>query len=158
MLFGITIVGASQHGLGGVLHEATHFMLFRNRKLNDLAADWLAGFPLYTSIHHYRLYHLAHHQFINDPERDPDLIQLQMSGHALDFPMTHIEVLGKVLRLLWLPNLVRYTVSRAKSHSFRIRAQSLRDDLGRGLEVADHSQSAVLDRRADSGWSVPAYR
>ncbi len=118
VLFGIIVVGASQHGLGGVLHEATHFMLFSNRKLNDLAADWLAGFPLYTSIHHYRLYHLAHHQFINDPERDPDLVQLQMSGHALDFPMTHMEILGKVLRLLWLPNLVRYTVSRAKSHSF----------------------------------------
>jgi fatty acid desaturase len=118
VLFGVIVVGASQHGLGGVLHEATHFMLFSNRKLNDLAADWLAGFPLYTSIHHYRLYHLAHHQFINDPERDPDLVQLQMSGHALDFPMTHMEILGKVLRLLWLPNLVRYTVSRAKSHSF----------------------------------------
>jgi fatty acid desaturase len=118
VLFGISVVGASQHGFGGVLHEATHFMLFSNRKLNDLAADWLAAFPLYTSIHHYRLYHLAHHQFINDPERDPDLIQLQMSGNALDFPMPHIEVLGKALRLLWIPNLVRYTVGRAKSHSF----------------------------------------
>ena len=125
VLFGIIVVGASQHGLGGVLHEATHFMLFSNRKLNDLAADWLAGFPLYTSIHHYRLYHLAHHQFINDPERDPDLVQLQMSGHALDFPMTHMEILGKVLRLLWLPNLVRYTVSRAKSHSFDFGPQPL---------------------------------
>jgi fatty acid desaturase len=117
-LFGLVVIGASQHQLGGVLHEGTHFMLFANRKLNDIAADVLAGFPMYTSIYHYRLYHLAHHQFINDPLRDPDLVQLRISGHSLDFPVTHIEILLKILKQLWLPNLFRYTIGRVRSHSF----------------------------------------
>ena len=117
-LFAIVIIGASQHELGGVLHEGTHYMLFANRRLNELASDWLAGFPMYTSIHHYRLYHLAHHQFINDPDRDPDLAQLRHSGHLLDFPVTHIEILVKILKQLWLPNLFRYTIGRVRNHSF----------------------------------------
>ena len=44
-------------------------------------------FPLFSSTHHYRLQHLAHHQFVNDPLRDPDVSQMQTSGHRLPFPM-----------------------------------------------------------------------
>lgn len=118
LVAGLVLIGASQHEFGGVLHEATHFMLFKNRYLNDIAADWLAGFPMYTSIHHYRLYHLAHHQFVNDPVRDPDTAQMRMSGHWMDFPVTHIEILWKLAKQLWLPNLFRYSLGRMKSHAF----------------------------------------
>ena len=48
-LVAIAAVGASQHQFGGVIHEATHFILFENRTLNELASDWLAAFPIYTS-------------------------------------------------------------------------------------------------------------
>ena len=41
----IVAVGASQHQFGGVVHEGTHYMLFANRKLNELASDWLASLP-----------------------------------------------------------------------------------------------------------------
>jgi fatty acid desaturase len=30
---------------------------------------------------------LAHHQFVNDPDRDPDVSQLKTSGHWLSFPI-----------------------------------------------------------------------
>ena len=63
----IVAIGASQHQFGGVIHEGTHYMLFANRKLNELASDWLAAFPILTTTYHYRLHHLAHHQFVNDP-------------------------------------------------------------------------------------------
>jgi fatty acid desaturase len=110
----IIAVGASQHQFGGAVHEGTHYMLFANRKLNELASDWLAAFPILTTTYHFRLHHLAHHQFINDPERDPDISQLQDSDHWLDFPITHMEMVGKLLRQLWLPNLIRYTLTRAR--------------------------------------------
>jgi len=113
-LAAIVVVGASQHQFGGAIHEGTHFMLFANRKLNELASDWLAAFPILTTTYHYRLHHLAHHQFVNDPERDPDISQLHESHHWLDFPLTHVEILWALLKQLWLPNLFRYTITRAR--------------------------------------------
>src|SRR5262245_32383319 len=41
----IVLVGAGQHQLGGLAHEAVHHILFRNRYLNDLASDLLCLFP-----------------------------------------------------------------------------------------------------------------
>lgn len=113
-LVAIIVMGASQHQLGGAIHEGTHYQLFANRTLNEVASDWLAGFPIYTSTHHYRLHHMAHHQFVNDPERDPIFGQADESGHWLDFPLTHFELVKGLVRLLWIPNLVRYTVARAR--------------------------------------------
>jgi fatty acid desaturase len=113
-LAAIVAVGASQHQFGGTIHEGTHYMLFANRKLNELASDWLAAFPIYTTTYHFRLHHLAHHQFVNDPERDPDISQLHESDHWLDFPITHVDMLVKLLKQLWLPNLFRYTITRAR--------------------------------------------
>jgi fatty acid desaturase len=113
-LFAVVVVGASQHQFGGVIHEGTHFILFDNKILNELTSDWLAAFPIYTSTFHFRLHHLAHHQFINDPERDPDLAQLYDSGHDLDFPITHVDMLRALLKQIWLPNLFRYTLTRAR--------------------------------------------
>lgn len=110
----IVIMGASQHQLGGAIHEGTHYMLFAGRLQNELVSDWLAAFPIYTSTHHFRLHHLSHHQFVNDPDRDPNFAQAKDSGHWLDFPLTHVEMLWGFLRLLWPPNLISYTVARAR--------------------------------------------
>ncbi len=113
-LLTIIIMGASQHQLGGAIHEGTHYQLFANRTLNEAASDWFGGFPIYTSTHHYRLHHMAHHQFVNDPERDPIFAQADESGHWLDFPLTHVELVKGMLRLIWIPNTVRYTIARAR--------------------------------------------
>ena len=114
----IIAIGASQHQFGGAVHEGTHYMLFANRKLNELASDWLAAFPILTTTFHFRLHHLAHHQFVNDPERDPDISQLHDSDHWLDFPITHVDMVRKLLKQLWLPNLIRYTLTRARYSAF----------------------------------------
>ncbi|MFN0217780.1 MAG: fatty acid desaturase family protein [Hyphomicrobium sp.] len=108
------IIGASQHQLGGAVHEGVHGLLFENTRLNELASDWLAAFPIYTTSYQYRVQHLAHHQFVNDPERDPDIAQLKHSDHWLDFPVTHYEMVAILLKQLWPPNLIRYTLGRAK--------------------------------------------
>src|SRR5262245_28967141 len=69
----ILFVGAGQHQLSGLAHEGVHHILFANRRLNEFISDWFCLFPLFSSTHHYRLQHLAHHQFVNDPQRDPDV-------------------------------------------------------------------------------------
>jgi fatty acid desaturase len=113
-LLAIVLVGAGQHQLTGLAHEASHHILFKNRLVNDLISDWLCMFPLYSSTQHYRLQHIAHHQFVNDPLRDPDISQLQTSGHWLDFPVSRSTFLRTLLKQLWIPNLVRFMRIRAK--------------------------------------------
>ena len=110
----IGLVGAGQHRLSGLAHEGSHHILFRGRYLNDLAADLLTMFPLFSSIYHYRLQHLAHHQFVNDPDRDPDVSQLQTSGHWLDFPVPKRGVVIAFLKQLWFPRLIRFMRVRAQ--------------------------------------------
>ncbi len=109
----IVLVGAGQHQLSGLAHEGSHHILFRQRYWNDLASDWLCMFPMFSTTHHYRLQHLAHHQFVNDPIRDPDVSQLQTSGHWLGFPLPKKQFLLELLKQLWIPNLIRFMRVRA---------------------------------------------
>jgi fatty acid desaturase len=113
----ITIVGALQHHLANLAHEAVHHTLFKNRFLNDMVSEWLCSFPMFSSTFHYGLHHLAHHQFVNDPVRDPDISQLQKSGHRLSFPIVRDEFLDVLFRQMWVPNLVRYSMARAEYDS-----------------------------------------
>ncbi len=113
-LLAVVLVGAGQHQLSGLAHEGSHHILFRGRRLNDLASDWLCMFPLFSTTHHYRLQHLAHHQFVNDPVRDPDVSQLKTSGHWLPFPMPKRAFLLTLLKQLWPPNLFRFMRVRAR--------------------------------------------
>src|SRR5262249_45213961 len=72
-----------------------------------------------STTHHYRLQHLAHHQYVNDPERDPDISQMTESGHRFRFPMAHSLFVWHcvVKQFLWLPSLVRYIRVRARYSS-----------------------------------------
>ena len=113
-LLAIVLVGAGQHQLSGLAHEGSHYILFRNRFVNDLASDLFTMFPLFASIYHYRLQHLAHHQFVNDPDRDPDVSQLKTSGHWLGFPLARREVIRAFRRQLSPFRLIRFMRIRAQ--------------------------------------------
>lgn len=115
-LLAIFAIGACQHRLTTLAHEASHYMLFRNRKLNELASDWLCMFPMWSTTHTYRLQHLAHHQHVNHPELDPDITQMEESGHRFKFPMARAIFVWKcvIKQLLWWPNLIRYIRVRAR--------------------------------------------
>jgi fatty acid desaturase len=59
-------------------------------------------FPLMTTVHFYRLFHMAHHQFTNDPGRDPDLQNLGHGKRSDEFPMTR----GRFVRVVYFALLV----------------------------------------------------
>jgi fatty acid desaturase len=92
----IILIGGLQHRLAGLGHESSHYSFMRNRYLNDLIPDLFCMFPILTTIHFYRLFHLGHHQFTNDPERDPDLLNLGHGKRAHDFPMTRKRFITRV--------------------------------------------------------------
>ena len=120
----ILAIGASHHQLAGAGHEATHHTLFRGRLLNELASDWLCMFPIFGVTYSFRLYHLAHHQFINDPKRDPDFAMLAASGHWLRFPVSKALFLGTILRQFLLVGLVRYILVRFRFNSTGLKGAS----------------------------------
>lgn len=56
--------GMSLFVLTGLIHEASHRLLSRNRRVND-AFGALAGWPLLTPLSAYRAFHLEHHRATN---------------------------------------------------------------------------------------------
>jgi fatty acid desaturase len=115
----ILCVGAGQHRLATLTHEAAHYMLFRNRLLNELVSEWFCMFPILGTTHSYRVQHLGHHQYPNDPSLDPDWTQMRLSGHRFQFPMSRGRFLWEcvIKQLLWPPSLIRYVLVRA---SFKV--------------------------------------
>ncbi|WP_156927477.1 fatty acid desaturase [Leisingera methylohalidivorans] len=53
-------------------HECTHQTPFRSKALNE-AAGHLCALAMALPFVWFRYFHLAHHKFTNDPERDPEL-------------------------------------------------------------------------------------
>jgi fatty acid desaturase len=114
-LIAITLVGAVQQRLATLTHEAAHYMLFHNRLLNEIASELFCMFPIFGTTHSYRVQHLGHHQFPNDPERDPDWVQMRRSGHRFQFPMSRLRFLWHcVIKQILIPLYpLRYALVRA---------------------------------------------
>src|SRR5437868_6317769 len=113
----VVLIGAGQHQLTVLAHEASHHTLFKNKLLNELVSDWCCMFPMLSTTHHYRLHHLAHHQFVNDPRRDPNVPQVWVNGHWTHFPMTRAAFWRELAKQFWPPNLVRYLRAQARSNA-----------------------------------------
>jgi fatty acid desaturase len=71
--FLLLLIATRQHALLVLMHESTHYLLCRNKALNDLAGDLLYAFPMGITTRAFRETHLAHHEHLNTAE-DPDLL------------------------------------------------------------------------------------
>ena len=58
--------------LFSALHECIHATAFESRTLNDAVAS-VCGFVLLLPREFFRAFHLQHHRYTQDPERDPEL-------------------------------------------------------------------------------------
>ncbi|MFK7964854.1 MAG: fatty acid desaturase [Burkholderiaceae bacterium] len=59
--------------LFNLAHECTHKTAFKTPWLNE-TVGYLTGFILFQPFIWFRYFHLAHHRYVNDPARDPELI------------------------------------------------------------------------------------
>jgi len=91
IILALFVIAARQLGMAIVMHEAAHRTLFRNRRLNDWAGNWLAAYPVWAEVAPYRAYHLVHHTRTGT-DQDPDL------GLAAPFPITKDSFRRKVWR------------------------------------------------------------
>lgn len=111
----VVLSAVFQHRLSGLAHEASHGTLFRNRLANELVSDLFLMFPIVAMTQKYRQAHLGHHQFVNDPERDPDLVRINHPEPHV-FPVSKRGFWGRyVVRALWPPSILRYLFGRARA-------------------------------------------
>lgn len=79
------IVASRMQALGVLLHDGVHYLLFRNRAVNDVVCDLFVAFPLAMSTTLYRQTHFRHHRFTNT-EEDQDLVAQRDDGEWFYWP------------------------------------------------------------------------
>jgi fatty acid desaturase len=137
----IILVGALQHRLAGLGHESSHYSFMKSHYLNDLVPDLFCMFPLMTTIHFYRLFHMGHHQFTNDPSRDPDLLNLGHGKRAREFPMPRLRFIA----------LIYFAVVAAPFRFLNYQWAYLKvNTLGKGKNI--YVERAAHGDHASGGW------
>ncbi|MCC2447567.1 fatty acid desaturase family protein [Bacillus cereus] len=112
-LISILIIGSRMRGLDIMMHEASHNMLFENRKLNKWVTCFFAAFPIMISYQTYCKGHMTHHKYLWS-EVDPDLIRYRIFG--LDDPeQNRIRFfIFHFLKPLFLVHVPRYILGMVK--------------------------------------------
>ena len=86
----VIVIGARQHAVLNLLHEAVHGGLAENRKINDFLGQ-VIGWAFFFDFVAYRASHLAHHRYLNT-ERDPDWCRFRSPGGSesseYNYPMS----------------------------------------------------------------------
>ncbi len=91
-------IGIVQHAMLNLTHEASHYLLFADRRWNDRIANLFAALPICHTVASYRMTHVDHHRYlrsVNDPSG-------YVTGPGLsraDIRRTLLALLGG--RLVW---------------------------------------------------------
>jgi fatty acid desaturase len=85
-------MGCIQNALILWTHEASHYGLTRNKRLNDLLGDVCVSGPAGVTVAHYRWQHVMHHRYLGDPEKEVDLMAWRCvrGGHLLGVLVQHL--------------------------------------------------------------------
>lgn len=67
----VMLIGNRQHSLAIQMHDASHFRLFPNRRINNIVGEVLCAWPMFFRMAAYRENHNLHHRHSNT-ELDPD--------------------------------------------------------------------------------------
>lgn len=101
--------GCLLHRIAILGHEASHYLLLKNRKWNDIMADLLCFFPLWSTLISYRQKHLGHHLYPNEPGKDPNLSSEKAERLFASFPMKSPQSIYRYFALFfWPPFVLRY--------------------------------------------------
>lgn len=91
-------IGSRLHAFGVLMHDASHYRLFSNRKINDFVGEVLLAWPVLVTLYGYRRNHFGHHRYLNT-ERDPDWVRKNKLPEYV-FPKTRYEIALILLKYL----------------------------------------------------------
>ena len=66
-----------------LIHDGAHRCFHPNSRVNDFLTDFLCAFPLLTFTQSYRAFHLCHHRFEGDKEKDPEIAVYNHQGRGV---------------------------------------------------------------------------
>jgi fatty acid desaturase len=93
-LLAIVVIGTRINGIGGLMHDAAHYRVFKNRVLNDIVGEIMA-FPTTASMAGYRNSHFSHHRELNS-HKDPDWIR-NLLLEDYEFPAPQLQFVKRLL-------------------------------------------------------------
>jgi fatty acid desaturase len=64
-LLAVMFIGARQHALAVIGHDATHYRLLPDRNTNDWIGNVLCLWPVFISVEGFRKFHVPHHRHTN---------------------------------------------------------------------------------------------
>jgi fatty acid desaturase len=67
LLAAVIWIGARQHALTVIAHDASHHRFLRRRWANDLLGNLLLAWPVFISVAGFRKFHGEHHRWFNEP-------------------------------------------------------------------------------------------
>lgn len=88
----LLVIGNRQHALAVLGHEASHFRLSENKRVNDLLANLGAFWSLGITTSGYRSLHNKHHSHTNT-EQDPELAHRGARAPQWDLPISIFKIL-----------------------------------------------------------------
>lgn len=92
----VMFIGARQHELGVIMHDATHYLICKNKKLNELICNIFISYPLFFSLSKYRQVHFSHHKNTST-EEDPDWGP-RLNLKEWTFPQTKISFIKNIFQ------------------------------------------------------------
>lgn len=105
-LLAMAVLASRMQSLGVMMHDGTHYLLYKNRMLNDIVCDLFIAFPLGMSTTLYRKTHYRHHRYTNT-EEDQDLAAQREEREWFEWPKTRWKLFVTILRSLFGANFVR---------------------------------------------------
>jgi len=91
ILVALFVMGGRQLACSIIMHDAGHFALFSNKKVNDFVGKWLGSYIILNDMLKYRTYHLEHHLTTGTAE-DPDI------SLTKGYPTTIASMIRKIFR------------------------------------------------------------
>jgi fatty acid desaturase len=98
----VMFIGARQHALAVLNHDAAHYRLLPNKQWNDWIAEPLLAWPILLSTRWFRTHHNSHHRYIGtEKDGNRKLYQTHTSNGELvefwSFPKSPLAVAGMLL-------------------------------------------------------------
>jgi fatty acid desaturase len=102
-IFAVAWIGARQHALTVLGHDAAHFRLFSTRLWNERIGNMAVMWPVFLATEGYRYYHGEHHRFTGRPADGNRFIwgTHTAAGELTNewtFPKTHTGLVMTVVR------------------------------------------------------------
>lgn len=102
-ILAVLVIGARQHALTVIAHDAVHYRFLPQRGLNDWLGDVLVAWPVFLSVRAFRTVHGPHHRFLGE---EGDGNRRAWRTHHADgrltrewtYPKTPLGLAGTVLR------------------------------------------------------------